>query len=100
VMDTPVVRLNRAVAIALAGQPERGLALLEELDRSGSLAGYHLLAAAQADLLRRAGRSEPAARAYRRALEEAPDGPERRFLHRQLQLVDPETTRREDHASA
>ena len=95
VMDTPVVALNRAVAIAMAGQLDRGLALLEELDASESLTGYHLLAAARADLLRRAGRSTESARWYRQALREAPDGPEQRFLARQLQLVDPETTRQE-----
>ena len=95
-MDTPVVRLNRAVAIALAGELDRGLALLAELDSSGALAGYHLLAAARADLLRRAGRLEEATGWYARALAEAPAGPERRFLERQLQRVDLKTTRRDD----
>ncbi len=90
VMDTPVVALNRAVAVAMAGDWDRGLALLEALSESGSLDGYHLLAAARADLLRRAGRPDEAARWYRRALEEAPAGPEQRFQRRQLQLVDPE----------
>ncbi len=98
-MDTPVVRLNRAVAIALAGELDRGLSLLAELDSSGALAGYHLLSAARADLLRRAGRLEEAAGWYARALAEAPAGPERRFLERQLQRVDLETTRRDDRKS-
>jgi RNA polymerase sigma-70 factor (ECF subfamily) len=101
VMNTPVVALNRAVAVAMAGQPDRGLALIEELDAAGSLAGYHLLAAARADLLRRMGRLEEAGRWYRQAIADAPaDGPERRFLARQLQRVDPETTRRDDRGSA
>jgi RNA polymerase sigma-70 factor (ECF subfamily) len=96
VLDTPVVRLNQAVAIALAGESERGLELLAELSESGSLSGYHLLAAARADLLARAGRYEESAGYYRQALAEAPEGAERRFIARQLQRVDLETTRRAD----
>ncbi len=96
VMDTPVVRLNRAVALAMAGEMSRGLAQLEALDVSGSLAGYHLLAAARADLLRRAGRWDEAGGLFARAVAEAPPGPERRFLERQLQRVDAKTTRRGD----
>lgn len=90
--DSPVVRLNRAVAVALAGDIDGGLAQLQELEREGALTGYHLLPAAHADLLRRGGRDEEAACWYRRAVAEAPEGPERRFLMRRLQEVDPRTT--------
>lgn len=101
VLDTPVVELNRAVAIALAGDSARGLALLDELSASGALDGYHLLSAARADLLRRAGRFDEAAGFYRQALAQAPArGPEWRFLNRQLQRVDPETTQPTDARSA
>jgi RNA polymerase sigma-70 factor (ECF subfamily) len=100
VLDTPVVALNRAVAVAMAGNASRGLALLDEIGSSGALEGYHLLPAARADLLRRAGRPDEAAHSYRQALAQAPaDGPEQRFLERQLQRVDPETTRQADHGA-
>jgi len=79
-MDTPVVRLNRAVAVAMAGDLDAGLAIVDELDRAGELAGYHLLHATRADLLRRGGDPAGARRAYERALELAPSEPERRFL--------------------
>jgi RNA polymerase sigma-70 factor (ECF subfamily) len=85
--DSPVVRLNRAVAVAMAGDIDAGLALLAALEHGGELRGYHLLAAARADLLRRAGRPAQAAEWYERALAEAPDGPERRFLVRQLARI-------------
>jgi RNA polymerase sigma-70 factor (ECF subfamily) len=78
---SPVVRLNRAVAIALAGRPEEGLG---EIDALGELEGYHLLHAARADLLRRLGRTEEAAAEYRRARELTANGAERRFLERRL----------------
>ena len=70
--------------MGLAGDPGRGLAELDRLEASGRLEGHHLLAAAQADLLRRSGRSDDAAARYRRAIELAPTGPERRFLERRL----------------
>jgi RNA polymerase sigma-70 factor (ECF subfamily) len=78
----PVVELNRAVAVAMADGPEAGLALLQALD--GRLPGYHLLPAARADLLRRAGRPAAAAEAYREALALARNDPEQRFLARRL----------------
>ena len=78
---SPVVRLNRAAAIALAGDVEHGLALLEELDE---LDGYPYLHSARADLLRRAGRDGEAARAYGRALELTGNDAERRFLRSRL----------------
>jgi RNA polymerase sigma-70 factor (ECF subfamily) len=77
---SPVVELNRAVAVAMADGPERGLELIDRID----LPGYHLLHAARADLLRRLERTGEAAEAYRRALELAPSEPERRFLENRL----------------
>jgi RNA polymerase sigma-70 factor (ECF subfamily) len=81
---TPVVLLNRAVAVAMADGPTAGLALVEELERAGALADYYLLPATRADLLRRLQRSPEAAAAYARALELAPTDTERRFLNRRL----------------
>jgi len=81
---TPVVRLNRAVAVALAGDVEGGLALLETLE---GLGGYSYLPAARADLLRRLGRAEEAAAAYREALALTRNAAERRFLTRRLEEV-------------
>jgi RNA polymerase sigma-70 factor (ECF subfamily) len=78
---TPVVRLNRAVAVALAGRVEEGLA---EIDALEGLGGYHLLHAARADLLRRLGRLEEAAAEYGRARELTANEAERRFLERRL----------------
>jgi RNA polymerase sigma-70 factor, ECF subfamily len=77
----PVVELNRAVAVAMAEGPERGLELM---DRIEGLERYHLLHAARADLLRRAGRREEAAGAYRRALALTANPVERDFLERRL----------------
>jgi RNA polymerase sigma-70 factor (ECF subfamily) len=99
VMDTPVVRLNRAVAVAMSGDLAGGLEQLAALEAGGELNGYHLLAATRADLLRRAGRRTDAARWYRRAIADAPDGPEQRFLRAQLQRVSQEATRRDDGES-
>ena len=81
---SPVVELNRAVAHGLAGDTELALAELDRLEASARLGDHHLLAAAQADLLRRSGRSEDAAARYRDAIRLAPTGPERRFLERRL----------------
>lgn len=78
---TPVVALNRAVAVAMWKGPEVGLRLLDELSRD--LAEYHLWHAARADLLRRLGKKE-AATAYRKALALAGSEPERRFLERRI----------------
>jgi len=84
---TPVVLLNRAVAVAMAEGPAAGLPLVDELDRSGALADYYLLPATRADLLRRLHRDREAAAAYRRALELVPTDAERRFLRRRLSEV-------------
>ena len=81
---TPVVALNRAVAVAMADGPEAGLALVDELEASGALQGYHLLAATRADLLRRLARPAEAAAAYRQALDSAGTDAERRYLARRL----------------
>jgi RNA polymerase sigma-70 factor (ECF subfamily) len=85
---SPVVELNRAAAIAMAEGPSNGLALIDQLEAKGELAGYHLLPAARADLLRRDGRFREAAEAYRRALALVSNDPERRYLTRRLAEVE------------
>jgi RNA polymerase sigma-70 factor (ECF subfamily) len=80
VLPTPVVELNRAVAVAMVDGPERGLLLLDALEARGALRGYHLLPAARAELLRRLGRVEEARAAYRAAARLASLEPEKRFL--------------------
>jgi RNA polymerase sigma-70 factor (ECF subfamily) len=87
VMPSPVVELNRAVAIAMADGAAAGLALVEALAADSTLDGYHLLHATRADLLRRLGRRPQAAGSYRRALELAGSDAERRFLARRLTEV-------------
>ena len=87
IAPTPVVFLNRAVAVAMAEGPSAGLPLVDELEQSGALSDYYLLPATRADLLRRLHRNPEAARAYRRALELAPTDAERRFLRRRLSEV-------------
>ncbi|MEU8189831.1 RNA polymerase sigma factor, partial [Micromonospora carbonacea] len=82
-----VVRLNQAVAVAMADGPQRGLELLERVERSGELAGHHLVPAVRADLLRRLDRRADAAGAYRRALELAGNDVERRYLRGRLAEV-------------
>jgi RNA polymerase sigma-70 factor, ECF subfamily len=78
---SPVVELNRAVAVAFAEGPERGLELVDGIE---GLERYHLFHAARADLLRRSGRVDEAAAAYGRAVELATNPVERRFLERRL----------------
>jgi RNA polymerase sigma-70 factor, ECF subfamily len=89
---SPVVELNRAAAIAMAEGPSSGLALglalMDALEAKGELAGYHLLPAARADLLRRQGRWREAAEAYRQALALVANDPERRYLARRLAEVE------------
>ncbi len=80
--DDPIVELNRAVAIALAGDVEGGLTRIDAL--AGDLDRYHYFHAARADLLRRLGEREPAARAYERARALASNTAERAFLERRL----------------
>ena len=81
---SPVVELNRAVAVAMRDGVEAGLALVDEILARGDLGEYHLAHAARADLCRRLGRKDEARRAYERALELTPQEPERRFLRRRL----------------
>jgi RNA polymerase sigma-70 factor (ECF subfamily) len=81
---SPIVLLNRAVAVALAGDLSEGLALMDSLE---GLEDYHLLHAARADLLRRLERRDEAAEAYRRALELTANEPETRYLERRLAEV-------------
>jgi RNA polymerase sigma-70 factor (ECF subfamily) len=82
---SPVVELNRAVAVAMADGPEVGLAIIDTIDASGRLKDYHLLWAARADLLRRLNRWDEAAVAYRQARVLASTDAERRYLSRRLQ---------------
>jgi RNA polymerase sigma-70 factor, ECF subfamily len=86
-LPSPVVELNRAVAVAMADGPGAGLAIVNALDADGQLADYHLLAATRADFLRRLGRLEEAAGSYRQALKQVATEPERRFLTRRLSEV-------------
>jgi RNA polymerase sigma-70 factor (ECF subfamily) len=81
---SPVVRLNRAVAVAMVDGPEAGLTLVDEMTASGELAGYHLLPATRADLLRRIGDTDRAAGAYREAFELAATDTERAYLKARL----------------
>ncbi len=81
---SPVVELNRAVAVAMAEGPAAGLALVEKLLAGGELAGYHLIHSARADFLRRLGRRAEAREAYGQALKLVRQEPERRFLERRL----------------
>ena len=87
--SSPVVSLNRAVAVAMADGPQRGLALIDELAAAGDLDDYHLLHAARADLLRRLGSRSEAATNYQRALALVTNDSERRFLERRLREVTP-----------
>ncbi|HEY5447283.1 MAG TPA: RNA polymerase sigma factor [Polyangia bacterium] len=84
-----VVALNHAAAVAMAEGPAAGLRLMDALAAEGSLAGYHLLPAARADLLRRLGRMPEAAAAYREALALVGNDADRRFLERRLAQVSP-----------
>jgi RNA polymerase sigma-70 factor, ECF subfamily len=85
VSPTPVVELNRAVAVAMAEGPERGLELIDEID---GLDDYHLLHSARGDLLRRAGRDAEASESYRAALALASQPAEREFLERRISQVE------------
>jgi RNA polymerase sigma-70 factor (ECF subfamily) len=81
---TAVVALNRAVAVAMAGEPVEGLALLDEPGLAGALVDYHLYHSTRADLLRRVGRLEEAVVAYGEARQRTKNGAERDFLDRRL----------------
>ena len=85
---SPVVELNRAVAIAMHRGPAAGLALVERLANAPELRGYHLLPATRADLLSRLGRSPEAAEAYREALRLVTNEPERAYLAGRLHRLE------------
>jgi RNA polymerase sigma-70 factor (ECF subfamily) len=87
VQPSPIVSLNRAVAVAMADGPGPGLALIDRLAENNDLANYHLLHAARADLLRRLGSPSEAAESYLRALALVTNDSERRFLERRLRQV-------------
>jgi RNA polymerase sigma-70 factor (ECF subfamily) len=87
-VPTPVVALNRAVAIAMRDGPLAALPLIDELAATRELRDYHLLPAARADLLRRLGRYREAIDAYREALALVGNEPERRFLQKRLTEVE------------
>jgi len=87
VQPSPIVSLNRAVAVAMADSPRSGLALIDALAASNDLDDYHLLHAARADLLRRIGWSAEAAKSYERALSFVTNDSERRYLERRLREV-------------
>lgn len=89
---TAVIALNRAVAVAMYDSPQAGLRLLEQLESSREVLNYHLFHAARADLLRRAGDIASARLAYQQALALVAQEPERRFLTRQLQSLEAETS--------
>jgi RNA polymerase sigma-70 factor, ECF subfamily len=84
---SPIVSLNRAVAVAMLHGPRQALTLIDELAQAGDLDNYHLLHSARADLLRRLGSSVEAAQAYTRALTLVGNDSERRFLERRLRQV-------------
>jgi RNA polymerase sigma-70 factor (ECF subfamily) len=85
VEPSPVIDLNRAVAVAMRDGPSAGLTLIEAILARGDLEDYHLVHAARADLCRRLGRTTEAQVSYERALGLTQQEPERRFLQRRLQ---------------
>jgi len=87
VQPSPIVSLNRAVAVAMVDGPRPALTLIEALATTGDLDNYHLLHAARADLLRRIGSTVEAAKSYERALALVTNESERRFLERRLREV-------------
>ncbi len=87
---SPIIELNRAVAIAMRDGPEVGLGLIEGIFARGELDSYHLAHAARADLCRRLGRMEDARTSYRQAIELTQQLPERRFLERRLASLEAE----------
>lgn len=91
VMPSPVVELNRAVAIAMAESIERGLSLLSRLEETGDLSDYHLFHAARADLLRRSGKFDEARIAYIRALALCQNNAECAFFQRRRTEIERQT---------
>jgi RNA polymerase sigma-70 factor, ECF subfamily len=99
VQPSPIVSLNRAVAIAMVQGPQPALALIDRLAAGGHLDGYHLLHAARADLLRRSGDRSGAATSYTRALASVTNDSERRFLERRLREVSSQISSVKSHRS-
>jgi RNA polymerase sigma-70 factor (ECF subfamily) len=94
IQPSPIVSLNRAVAVAMVDGPQAALKLIDQLAATGALENYHLLHAVRADLFRRTGSSEEAAVSYRRALDLVTNESERRFLERRLlEVQDPSAKR-------
>jgi RNA polymerase sigma-70 factor, ECF subfamily len=89
VQPSPVVSLNRAVAVAMAKGPRAGLVMIDGLAAEDDLDEYHLLHAARADLLRRLGQFAESAESYVRALALVTNDSERRYLERRLREVQP-----------
>ena len=85
--SSPVVELNRAVAVAMRDGPEAGLVLIDAILKRGDLVDYHLAHAARAELCRRSGKMSDAKNSYERALSLARQEPERRFLTRRLSEI-------------
>ena len=90
VQPSPIVSLNRAVAVAMVDGPQQGIELINDLAATGNLDDYHLLHAARADLLRRLGTTAEAAKSYELALSLVTNESEKRFLERRLQEVQSE----------
>lgn len=89
-LPSPVISLNRAVAVAMSEGPEAGLKILAQLEDAGELNTYHLFHAAKADLLRRSGAFDDASASYKRALELVTNESEQRFLEKRLRQVESE----------
>src|SRR5262249_43391114 len=87
IQPSPIIALNRAVAVAMAEGLQPALAILDDLVTNSEIGNYHLLHAARADLLRRAGSSDEAAKSYERALELVTNESERRYLEKRLKQV-------------
>ncbi len=96
VQPSPVVALNRAVAVGFRDGPDAGLTALDGISSDRRLAGYYLLPAARADLLRRGAHPDEAITAYREALALVSTAPERRFLQRRVQEITARTDRTAD----
>jgi RNA polymerase sigma-70 factor (ECF subfamily) len=87
VQPSPVVSLNRAVAVCMAEGPQAALTIIDRLGADGHLEQYHLFHAARADMLRRLGKQGEAAKSYERALELVTNETERRFLQKRLATI-------------
>jgi RNA polymerase sigma-70 factor (ECF subfamily) len=94
VQPSPIIALNRAVAVAMAYGPKPALGMINAIAATNALENYHLLHAARADMLRRLGSLEEAARSYKRALELVTNDSERKFLERRLKEVEGSETAR------